>query len=196
VSRLSRQCVILNISQPYRPPRPVTGIAFTRMNGLRCTIQDCLTMPWAYELNSLLEILMMGLFHLLLLPAGTVPCGWRLIAGFLLGRPGFIHRSYVIHGGQNGSVACIWVFRFIIPLRIESCKFLDVYLRLCLLACENASLTIVRSLCLLHCLISHHHLLYIFLSTADLLGFQPVKFWSRLGEVRGVVAGFLQRRLE
>jgi hypothetical protein len=28
VSRLSRQCGILNILQPYRPPWPVTGIAF------------------------------------------------------------------------------------------------------------------------------------------------------------------------
>jgi hypothetical protein len=28
VSRLSRQCGILNISQPYRPPQPVKRIAF------------------------------------------------------------------------------------------------------------------------------------------------------------------------
>jgi hypothetical protein len=29
MSRLYRQCAILNISQPYRPPRPVNGNSFT-----------------------------------------------------------------------------------------------------------------------------------------------------------------------
>jgi hypothetical protein len=34
VSRLPRQCGILNISQPYRPPRPVTGIALLYGDGV------------------------------------------------------------------------------------------------------------------------------------------------------------------
>jgi hypothetical protein len=34
VSRLSRQCRTLNISQPYRPPRPVTGIALIYGGGV------------------------------------------------------------------------------------------------------------------------------------------------------------------
>jgi hypothetical protein len=34
VSRLSRQCGILNISQPYKPPRPVSGIALLYGDGV------------------------------------------------------------------------------------------------------------------------------------------------------------------
>jgi hypothetical protein len=37
VSRLSRQCGILNISQPYRPPRPVKGIALLQPFIAMCT---------------------------------------------------------------------------------------------------------------------------------------------------------------
>jgi hypothetical protein len=36
VSRLSRQCGILNISQPYRPSRPVTGIALLHIQNKLC----------------------------------------------------------------------------------------------------------------------------------------------------------------
>jgi hypothetical protein len=41
VSRLSRQCGILNISQPYRPPQPVTGIALLFLPLQTCTLSAC-----------------------------------------------------------------------------------------------------------------------------------------------------------
>jgi hypothetical protein len=39
VSRWPRQCGVLNISQPYRPPRPVTGIALLHGDGV-CFLLD------------------------------------------------------------------------------------------------------------------------------------------------------------
>jgi hypothetical protein len=39
-SRFSIQCGILNISQPYRPPRPVTGITFTLLSAVSITGEE------------------------------------------------------------------------------------------------------------------------------------------------------------
>jgi hypothetical protein len=36
VSRLSRRCGIVNVSQPYRPPLPVMGIALLYGDGVCC----------------------------------------------------------------------------------------------------------------------------------------------------------------
>jgi hypothetical protein len=44
VSRPSRQCRILNVSEPYRPPRPVTGIALFYFNEINL-LSLCLCIP-------------------------------------------------------------------------------------------------------------------------------------------------------
>jgi hypothetical protein len=46
-SRLSRQCGILNISQPYRPLRPLTGIAFYSKSDAKFSLLS--TVPFAQQ---------------------------------------------------------------------------------------------------------------------------------------------------
>jgi type VI protein secretion system component VasK len=49
VSRLSRQCGILNILQPYRPPRPVTGITLLFYVYEVCTPRETQASAACYE---------------------------------------------------------------------------------------------------------------------------------------------------
>jgi hypothetical protein len=86
VSRLSRKCGSLDISQPYGPSRPVTGIVLLfRDNSLRFTSHEESDMVGFSQLN----------FQLLSILKG----------GYMLG-PYQLHKS-ILEGSGNGILHCL-----------------------------------------------------------------------------------------
>jgi hypothetical protein len=49
VDQFSRKCEICSISQPYRPPRPVTGIAFLSFLRLNRALYEHFLLPYFIE---------------------------------------------------------------------------------------------------------------------------------------------------
>jgi hypothetical protein len=97
VSRISRQCGILNIFQPYRPPRPVTGLASSFRGAKKDLLEIGLSVVdwiglaqdryrWRALVNSVMNLRVP--YNAGYLPSGCTTCG--LSSGTQLHRDSYL----------------------------------------------------------------------------------------------------------
>jgi hypothetical protein len=104
MSRLSRQCAILNISQPYRPPRPVMGIAFFLL------VLGQVSSEYLIICRRLSSNLLFQFYHHIIMRRPSVwssgQCPWLKMQ-----RSGFDSQYYHIFWvvGRNGVYSVSWV---------------------------------------------------------------------------------------
>jgi hypothetical protein len=89
MSRLYRQCGILNISQPYRSPRPLTGIAFF----LTLCLKNCDFFPSLSSLFHLLTDILLEVWVILSRRSYYTRRKFRLIYCKVMKKSPHVHRN-------------------------------------------------------------------------------------------------------